>query len=52
MDSELTLDWDMWQTPDGSNQRLMVLMAEPGTPSYHALRVLASWTAQPAPEPC
>jgi len=40
---ELTLDCDMWGTADGSNQRLMVLTAEPGTPSHEALRILASW---------
>jgi hypothetical protein len=33
----------------------MVLAAEPGTPSYDALRILASWNAtqdtQPTPAP-
>ena len=43
----LTLDCDMWAAPDGSEQRLMVLTAAPGTPSYEALRILASWTAAP-----
>ncbi|MFG1663926.1 helix-turn-helix domain-containing protein [Streptomyces sp. Y7] len=43
---ELTLDCDTWASPDGSGQRLMVLTAEPGTPSHDALRILASWTAQ------
>lgn len=42
---ELTLDCDIWQSPDGSGQRLMVLTAEPGTPSHDALRILASWNA-------
>src|ERR1700722_19397156 len=42
----LTLDCDTWDSPDGSGQRLMVLTAEPGTPSHDALRILASWTAQ------
>ncbi|MFF7215163.1 helix-turn-helix domain-containing protein [Streptomyces sp. NPDC008238] len=42
---DLTLDCDTWSSPDGSGQRLMVLTAEPGTPSYDALRILASWTA-------
>jgi transcriptional regulator with XRE-family HTH domain len=41
----LTLDCDMWASPDGSGQRLMVLTAEPGTPTHEALRILASWTA-------
>ncbi len=43
----LTLDCDTWDSPDGSGQRLMILTAEPGTPSHDALRILASWTAQP-----
>ncbi|MFE1853653.1 helix-turn-helix domain-containing protein [Streptomyces sp. NPDC059489] len=42
---ELTLDCDTWSSPDGSGQRLMVLTAEPGSPSYDALRILTSWTA-------
>jgi hypothetical protein len=41
----LTLGCDTWASPDGSGQRLMVLTAEPGTPSHDALRILASWTA-------
>jgi hypothetical protein len=35
----------MWNSPDGSGQRMMVLTAEPGSPSYDALRILTSWTA-------
>ncbi|MFC5657064.1 helix-turn-helix transcriptional regulator [Streptomyces nogalater] len=47
---DLTLDCDTWASPDGSGQRLMVLTAEPGSPSHEALRILASWTARhPAP---
>jgi len=45
---DLTLDCDTWDSPDGSGQRLMVLTAEPGTPSHDALRILASWTARDA----
>ncbi|WP_369794676.1 hypothetical protein [Kutzneria sp. 744] len=45
---DLTLDCDLWASPDGSNQRLMVLTAEPGSPSHGALRFLASWQAHPA----
>jgi hypothetical protein len=30
---DLTPDCDTWDSPDGSGQRLMVLAAEPGTPS-------------------
>lgn len=47
---ELTLDCDMWASPDGSNQRLMVLTAEPGSPSHEGLRILSSWHARTAPE--
>ncbi|MFE9899140.1 helix-turn-helix domain-containing protein [Streptomyces achromogenes] len=46
---DLTLDCDTWASPDGSGQRLMVLTAEPGSPSHDALNILTSWTAeQPA----
>jgi hypothetical protein len=41
---DLTLDCDTWDSPDSSGQRLMVLTAEPGTPSHDALLILASWT--------
>jgi transcriptional regulator with XRE-family HTH domain len=44
---DLSLDCDVWTSPDGSGQRLMVLTAEPATPSYDALRLLASWQASP-----
>ncbi|MEV5777134.1 helix-turn-helix domain-containing protein [Streptomyces antimycoticus] len=42
---DLTLDCDVWSSPDGSGQRLMVLTAEPGSPSHDALRILTAWTA-------
>ncbi|WP_338704214.1 helix-turn-helix domain-containing protein (plasmid) [Streptomyces sp. Q6] len=45
---DLTLDCDTWAASDGSGQRLMVLTAEADSPSHDALRILASWTAQPA----
>ena len=45
---DLTLDCDTWSSPDGSGQRLMVLTAEPGTPSHDALRILTSWAAAPS----
>ncbi|MET7694448.1 helix-turn-helix transcriptional regulator [Streptomyces sp. NPDC005483] len=45
---DLTLDCDTWSGGDGSGQRLMVLTAEPGSPSHDALRILTSWTAKPA----
>ncbi|MGP4085534.1 helix-turn-helix domain-containing protein [Streptomyces sp. KR55] len=41
---DLTLDCDTWDSPDGSGQRLMVLTAEPGSPSDDVLRILLSWT--------
>jgi transcriptional regulator with XRE-family HTH domain len=41
---DLTLDCDTWSSPDGSGQRLMILTAEPGSPSHDALRILTSWT--------
>jgi hypothetical protein len=40
---ELRLDCDTWDSPEGGGQRLMVLTADPGTPSHDRLRVLASW---------
>jgi len=40
---DLTLDCDTWTSPDGSGQRLMVLTAEPGSPSDDGLRILSSW---------
>ncbi|MCX4403846.1 MULTISPECIES: helix-turn-helix domain-containing protein [unclassified Streptomyces] len=43
---DLTLDCDTWTSPDGSGQRLMILTAEPGSPSYDALLILTSWTTQ------
>jgi transcriptional regulator with XRE-family HTH domain len=42
---DLTLDCDTWNCPDGSDQRLMVLTAEPGTPSHERLRILSSWAS-------
>ncbi|MEW1718112.1 helix-turn-helix transcriptional regulator [Streptomyces sp. NPDC093109] len=50
---ELTLDWDTLTASIDAEQQLVVLTAEPGTPSHDALRILASWTTdqqqQPAP---
>ncbi|WP_326836059.1 helix-turn-helix domain-containing protein [Amycolatopsis rhabdoformis] len=45
---DLTLDCDTWLSPDGSGQRLMVLTADPGTPSRDALDILLSWQADPS----
>lgn len=44
---ELTLDCDMWDSPDSSGQRLMVLTADTGSPSHESLRILTSWAAEP-----
>ncbi|PZG18468.1 helix-turn-helix domain-containing protein [Nonomuraea aridisoli] len=41
----LTLDCDMWDSPDGGGQRLMLLTAEEGGRSHEALRILNSWAA-------
>ncbi|MEE4546663.1 helix-turn-helix transcriptional regulator [Streptomyces sp. V4-01] len=46
---DLTLDCDMWAGPEGTDQRLMVLTAAPGTPSHEGLRILSSWAAAPQP---
>jgi len=48
---DLTLDCDTWDSPDGSGQRLMILTAEPGTPSHERLRILVSWNAEPHTRP-
>ncbi|MFF2515599.1 helix-turn-helix domain-containing protein [Streptomyces sp. NPDC058086] len=45
---DLTLDCDTWADSDGSGQRLIVLTAQPDSPSHDALRMLASWTAERA----
>ncbi|GAB2679834.1 helix-turn-helix domain-containing protein [Kribbella swartbergensis] len=42
----LTLDCDLWESPDGGGQRLMLLTAEEGSRSHEALRILTSWTAE------
>lgn len=44
---ELVLDCDTWVSPEDPDQRILILTAEPGTPSYDGLRILASWTAAP-----
>ncbi|MFF0970486.1 helix-turn-helix domain-containing protein [Streptomyces sp. NPDC003703] len=46
---DLTLDCDTWNSPDGSGQRLMVLTAEPGSPSHEALRLLTAGAGATAP---
>ncbi|GAA1373678.1 helix-turn-helix domain-containing protein [Streptomyces beijiangensis] len=49
---ELTLDWDTLTASTDPDQQLVVWTAEPGTPTYDGLRILASWAAgreEPAP---
>jgi transcriptional regulator with XRE-family HTH domain len=41
----LTLECDTWASPDAPDKRLMVLTAEPGSPSAEALQILTSWSA-------
>ncbi|WP_216910508.1 helix-turn-helix domain-containing protein [Nocardia noduli] len=45
---DLTLDCDTWASPDSSGQRLMILTAEPDSPSHDALNILTTWSAQQA----
>ncbi|MFC0436378.1 helix-turn-helix domain-containing protein [Kutzneria buriramensis] len=42
---DLTLDWDTLICDTAPDQFVIVLTAEPGTPSHDALRILASWAA-------
>jgi transcriptional regulator with XRE-family HTH domain len=42
---ELTLDWDVFTCATDPDQQLVVLSAEPGSPSADGLRILASWAA-------
>lgn len=46
---DLTLDCDTWASPEDPDQRLVILSAEPGTPSYDALRILTSWATPSSP---
>ncbi|MEW2128928.1 helix-turn-helix domain-containing protein [Streptomyces sp. NPDC005435] len=45
---DLTLDWNTLTCVTDPDQQLVTYTAEPGTPSYDALRILASWTASAA----
>lgn len=49
---ELTLDWDTLICDTAPDQHVIVLTAEPGTPSQDALRILASWAGERAPAVC
>ena len=46
---ELTLDWNTLTCGTDPDQHIIVWNAEPGTPSYDGLRLLASWTADQKP---
>jgi transcriptional regulator with XRE-family HTH domain len=45
---DLTLDWDMLQLPGDPGQQMLTYSAEPGSPSHHAIQLLASWASTPA----
>jgi transcriptional regulator with XRE-family HTH domain len=45
---DLTLDWDTLICDTAPDQCVIVLTAEPGTPSHDALRILASWANEHA----
>jgi transcriptional regulator with XRE-family HTH domain len=46
---DLTLDYEALTAADDPEQTLGLHTAEPGSPSAHGLRLLADWTAEPAP---
>lgn len=48
---ELTLDYEALDLPADTGQRILVYSAEPGSPSQHALDLLASWATTPANRP-
>src|SRR5829696_2240423 len=41
----LTLDYELLELTADAGQSLLVYTAEPGSPSFHALQLLASWTS-------
>ncbi|MFG2949876.1 MmyB family transcriptional regulator [Streptomyces adustus] len=43
---DLTLDWEMLTSATDPDQQLMVMTANPGTPSHQALSFLTSWTEE------
>lgn len=47
---ELTLDWDTLICDTAPDQHVIVLTAEPGTPSHDGLRILASWAGVHVPD--
>ena len=44
---DLTLDYEALDLPGDTGQRILVYSAEPGSPSQHALDLLASWAKTP-----
>ena len=46
---DLTLDYEALELAGDPGQRILVYSAEPASPSQHALDLLASWVATPAP---
>jgi hypothetical protein len=48
---ELTLGYEALNPTGDPDQALGLHTAEPGSPSEHALRLLASWTSTPTPAP-
>ncbi len=47
---DLTLDWEALTCPTDPDQQLVILTAEPGTPSHEGLRFLASWATDHEPQ--
>lgn len=45
---ELRLRYETLRLPDDPDQALVIYTAEPGSDSERALRLLASWVADPA----
>ena len=48
---ELTLDFETLDLPADAGQKLLIYSAEPGSPSYQALQLLASWATTPQEQP-
>ena len=48
---DLTLDFETLDLPGDPGQKLLTHSAEPGSPSEHALQLLASWASTPRGEP-
>ena len=48
---DLTLDFETLDLPGDPGQKVLTYSAEPGSPSAHALQLLASWASTPQDEP-